>query len=89
MFLKLAVRPSSGKKGKSGGSYSVKSLGATPYPPFLPEDGSRASFRNVDFKEIKHWTMDKVQKQDSSKCITPSSEPFRVDLKLIISKYHQ
>jgi hypothetical protein len=24
--------------------------------------------------------MDKVQKQDSSKCITPSSEPFRTDL---------
>jgi hypothetical protein len=27
----------------------------------------------------KHWTMDKVQKQDSSKRITPSSEPFRID----------
>jgi hypothetical protein len=25
--------------------------------------------------------MDKVQKQDSSKCITPSSEPFRIDLR--------
>jgi hypothetical protein len=36
-----------------------------PIPRFLPEDGSRASFRNV-FKE-KHWTMDKVLKQDSSK----------------------
>jgi hypothetical protein len=44
---------------------------------FLPEDGSRASLRNV-FKE-KHWTMDKVLKQDSSKRITPSSEPFRKD----------
>jgi hypothetical protein len=31
--------------------------------PFLPEDGSRASFRNVDFKD-KHWTMDKILKQD-------------------------
>jgi hypothetical protein len=35
--------------------------------PFLPEDGSRASFRNVVFKGKNHWTMDKVQKQDSSK----------------------
>jgi hypothetical protein len=42
-------------------------------PPFLPEDGSRASFRSVVFKE-KHWTMDKVQKQDSSKLI-PSIHP--------------
>jgi hypothetical protein len=48
-------------------------------PPFLPEDGSRASFRNVVFKE-NHWTTDKVLKQDPSKCITPSSEPFRIDL---------
>jgi hypothetical protein len=37
-----------------------------PLPPFLPEDGSTAGFRNVVFKE-KHWTMDKVIKQDSSK----------------------
>jgi hypothetical protein len=36
-------------------------------------------FRNVVFKE-KHCTMDKVQQQDSSKCITPSSEPFGIDL---------
>jgi hypothetical protein len=50
-----------------------------PLPPFLPEDGSRASFRNVVFKE-KHWTMGKVLKQDSSKCITPSSEPFRKEV---------
>jgi hypothetical protein len=28
--------------------------------------------------------MDKVQKQDSSQCITPSSEPFRIDLKFYI-----
>jgi hypothetical protein len=48
-------------------------------PLFLPEDCSRASFRNVDFKE-KHWTMDKILKQDPSKCITASSEPFRIDL---------
>jgi GTP-binding protein EngB required for normal cell division len=27
----------------------------------------------------KHWTMDKVPKQDSSKCIAPSSELFRKD----------
>jgi hypothetical protein len=26
--------------------------------------------------------MDKVLKKDSSKCITPSSEPFRIDLRL-------
>jgi hypothetical protein len=49
-------------------------VGAT---PFLPEDRSRASFQNV-FKE-KTLTMDKVQKQDSSKCITLSSEPFRIE----------
>jgi hypothetical protein len=48
-----------------------------PFPPCLPEDGSRVRFRNVFLKK-KHWTMDKVQKQDSSKCITPSSEPFRI-----------
>jgi hypothetical protein len=34
---------------------------------FFLEDGSIASFRNVVFKGKKHWTMDKVQKQDSSK----------------------
>jgi hypothetical protein len=39
-------------------------VGATPSPPL--------------FKE-KHRKMDKVLKQDSSKCITPSSEPFRTD----------
>jgi hypothetical protein len=31
----------------------------------LPEDGNRSSFWNVFFK--KHYTMDKVQKYDSSK----------------------
>jgi hypothetical protein len=31
------------------------------------------------FLKKKLWTMDKVQKQDSSKRITPSSEPFRID----------
>jgi hypothetical protein len=40
-----------------------------PFPPFLPEDGSRANFRIVVFKE-KHWTMDKVLKQYSSKIIS-------------------
>jgi hypothetical protein len=43
-------------------------VGATPSTPPLPEDGSTASSRNVVFKE-KHWTMDKVLKQDSSKSI--------------------
>jgi hypothetical protein len=37
---------SPGLTGGRGGTYSV-----TPFPPFLPEDGSRASFRNVVFKE--------------------------------------
>jgi hypothetical protein len=37
------------------------------------------------FLQKKHWTMDKVQKQDSLKCITPSSEPFRIDSNLM---YH-
>jgi hypothetical protein len=55
-------------------------VGATP-SPFLREDGSRENIRNVVFKE-KHWTMDKVLKKESSKCITPSSEPFRIDLYL-------
>jgi hypothetical protein len=32
------------------------------------------------FLKKKHWTMDKVLKQDSSKCITPASEPFTIDL---------
>jgi hypothetical protein len=27
----------------------------------------------------KYYTMDKVQKHDSSKCTTPLSEPFRID----------
>jgi hypothetical protein len=33
-----------------------------PFPPFLTEDGSRASFRNFVLKG-KHWTMDKVLTQ--------------------------
>jgi hypothetical protein len=49
----------------------------TPSPLFLPEDGSRTSFRNVVLKE-KNWTMEKVQKQDSSICITPSLKLFRI-----------
>jgi hypothetical protein len=39
-----------------------------PLPLFLPEEGSRDSFQNVVFKE-KHWMIDKVLKQDSSKFI--------------------
>jgi hypothetical protein len=70
-FRKLALLPSSGKK-------NVEGMAHPSPPPSLPEDGSRASFQNA-FKE-KHWTKDKVLKQDSSKCITPSSEPFRIDL---------
>jgi hypothetical protein len=31
------------------------------------------------FLKKKNWTMDKAQKQDSSKCITPSSKPFRIE----------
>jgi hypothetical protein len=61
-FRKLALFPSSGKKGEG--------LAPTLWgrPPFLPEDGSRVSFRNVVFEE-KHWTMDKVLKRDPSKHI--------------------
>jgi hypothetical protein len=33
--------------------------------------------KNVFLK--KYYTMDKVQKHDSSKCTTPLSEPFRID----------
>jgi hypothetical protein len=43
------------------GAYTAPQSRCHPFPPFLPEDGSRASFRNIVFK---------VQKQDSSKCIT-------------------
>jgi hypothetical protein len=78
-FRKLALPPSSGKKGGRGGTYSVGSVRKSFPPPFFPEDGSRTSFRNVVFKE-KLWTMDKVLKQDSLKYITPSSEPFRICL---------
>jgi hypothetical protein len=56
-FRKLALLPSSGKKGGRGGPVTLTlskgphRVGATPSPLFLPEDGSRASFRNVVFKE--------------------------------------
>jgi hypothetical protein len=67
-FRKLALLPSSVsvqwlRLALSRGSHRV---GVTPSPHILPEDGSRASFRNVVFKE-KHSTMDKVLKEDSSK----------------------
>jgi hypothetical protein len=45
----------------------------------LPEDGNKSSFRNIAFLR-KHWTMDKVQTHYSSKCNTPSSEHFRIDV---------
>jgi hypothetical protein len=32
--------------------------------------------------------MDKVLKQDSSKCITPSSDPFRIDLERLGLKHY-
>jgi hypothetical protein len=35
---------------------------------FLPEDGNRSIFQYVVFLR-KHWTMDKVQKHDSFKCL--------------------
>jgi hypothetical protein len=34
----------------------------------------------LEIANLNHWTMDKVLKQYSSKCITPSSEPFRIEL---------
>jgi hypothetical protein len=36
---------------------------------------------------LKHWTIDKALKQDSSKCITPSSNPFRIDLLLSVHQH--
>jgi hypothetical protein len=41
-------------------------VGVTHSSQFLPEEGSRDSFRNVVLLRKKHWTMDAVQKQDSS-----------------------
>jgi hypothetical protein len=58
-FRKLALLPSSGKEGEGK---EVPPLSR----PFLPENGSRACFRDVVFKE-KHWTINKVLKKDSSK----------------------
>jgi hypothetical protein len=52
-FRKLALLPSSGKRGE-GGTYSVGSLERANFnhwSPCLPEDGSKASFRNDVFKE--------------------------------------
>jgi hypothetical protein len=44
-------------------------------PFYLKMEAESAS---ETFLKKKHWTMDKVLKQDSSKCITPPSEPFRI-----------
>jgi hypothetical protein len=52
-------------------------VGVIPSPLFYLKTEA-VTFRNIVFKCKKHWTMVKVQKQDSSKCITPSSKPFRI-----------
>jgi hypothetical protein len=56
-------------------------VGATPSHPFLPQDGSRVSFRNVVFlkkKNIGRWikTKSKILPKDSysSLCVQTSSE---------------
>jgi hypothetical protein len=51
-----------------------------PPPPFYLK--TEAEPASETFLNKKHLTMDTVQKQYSSKCITPSSEPFRIDLTL-------
>jgi hypothetical protein len=66
-----------------GGPYSVGSLrkrqpqSLDPSNPAF-EDRNRSNFQNTVFLR-KEWMMDKVKKHDSSKCNTPSSEPFRTD----------
>jgi hypothetical protein len=53
---------------------------------FLPEEGSRASFRNV-FKE-KDRTMDKILKQNSSKRIFPpdlsATHPYKTTGRIMV-----
>jgi hypothetical protein len=53
-------------------------VGATPYPPFNLKTETEPVSEKLFLKK-KHRTMDTVLKQDYSKCITPSSEPSRID----------
>jgi hypothetical protein len=59
-FRKLALFPSSGKKGEGKGWHVLCRAPSKELVSITGPDGSRASFWNVVFKGKKHWTMDKV-----------------------------
>jgi hypothetical protein len=45
---------------------------------FSPEEGSRASCRNIVVSFLEYWTMEQVQRHSNSECFAPSVEPFRL-----------
>jgi hypothetical protein len=49
-----------------------------PFPGAKVQSGHDTDHLTPSSAKEKHWTMDNVLKQDSSKYITPSSEPFRI-----------